>query len=292
MERRMQQKEQTVHKNTTQRRRNPVQQNVPAQHRNTYQRKNSSIKKLLWIILIFQVIIVAELFALIKVLAANEQYVDKLKGKTISLMDDVLSSEEDKNKKDHDSQEDWELALVNKWNAMDSDYVPELTEVADGHMVDVRIADSLTEMISGAKEAGYYIYIVSSYRDMDKQNYLYEAEVEEWLDLGYSRQGAQKKAAEVVAYPGTSEHHLGLAVDLVDSTHVALDEGAEETLGYQWLVTHCHEYGFILRYPNGATDITGIIYEPWHFRYVGEEVAGEIMQKGITLEEYLDRVDA
>ncbi len=102
---------------------------------------------------------------------------------------------------------------------------------------------------------------------------------------------AEEKAGTVVAVPGTSEHQLGLAVDLVSSEHVQLDEGAEKTEGYKWLVKNCHKYGFILRYPNGATDITGIIYEPWHFRYVGEEAAAEIMEAGITLEEYLEQLD-
>lgn len=184
-------------------------------------------------------------------------------------------------------QEEWNLVLVNKWNPMEADYVPELTQVAEGHKVDSRIADSLKDMIQGAKQAGYAIYILSSYRDMDKQISLYDAEVEKWVWQGYSEEAAKEKAGTIVAVPGTSEHHLGLAVDLVSSEHVKLDQDAEKTKGYQWLVKHCHEYGFILRYPNNASDITGIIYEPWHFRYVGVEAATEIMEKGITLEEYL-----
>ena len=91
----------------------------------------------------------------------------------------------------------------------------------------------------------------------------------------------------MVAVPGTSEHQLGLALDLVDARHVKLDESQENTDAYKWLSKHCAEYGFIVRYPNGKTDITGIIYEPWHFRYVGVEAATYIMENGITLEEYL-----
>ncbi len=182
----------------------------------------------------------------------------------------------------------WNLLLVNKWNKLDEDFeAPELTNVGEGHMVDSRIADALKLMIADAKKAGYYIYILSAFRDMDKQISLYEAEVKEWQWKGYEKDAAEEKAGTIVAVPGTSEHHLGLAVDLVSSEHIALDEKAEKTKGYQWLVKHCQEYGFILRYPNGATDITGIIYEPWHFRYVGEEAAAEIMEAGITLEEYL-----
>ena len=191
-----------------------------------------------------------------------------------------------------EQQDDWRLVLVNKWNEMEAGYVPELTELAEGHKVDSRIAESLMDMIHAAKEAGYYIYILSSYRDMDKQISLYDAEVKKWEYQGYSKEAAEEKAGTIVAFPGTSEHHLGLAVDLVSSEHIKLDRDAEKTKGYQWLVKHCHEYGFILRYPNNASDITGIIYEPWHFRYVGEEAAAEIMEAGITLEEYLSTISS
>lgn len=186
-----------------------------------------------------------------------------------------------------EQQEDWNLVLVNKWNEMEAGYEPELTLLAEGHRVDSRIAESLMDMIYGAKDAGYAIYILSSYRDMEKQIELYDAEVDKWILEGYSQEAAEEKAGTIVAFPGTSEHHLGLAVDLVSSEHIKLDQDAEKTKGYQWLVKHCHEYGFILRYPNNASDITGIIYEPWHFRYVGKEAATEIMESGITLEEYL-----
>lgn len=189
-----------------------------------------------------------------------------------------------------EQSEDWNLVLVNKWNEMDASYVPELVEVASGHQVDARIAEYLMDMIHDAKKAGYAIYILSSYRDMDKQIRLYEAEVEKWEREGYSEEAAKEKAGTIVAFPGTSEHHLGLAVDLVSSEHVKLDQDAEKTKGYQWLAAHCQEYGFILRYPNNSSDITGIIYEPWHFRYVGEEAATVIMEKGITLEEYLSEL--
>ena len=188
-----------------------------------------------------------------------------------------------------EQKDEWNLVLVNKWNEMEAGYVPELTEISSGHRVDSRIVDSLREMIRDAKNAGYAIYILSSYRDMEKQISLYDAEVTKWKMQGYAQEAAEEKAGTIVAFPGTSEHHLGLAVDLVSSEHVKLDQDAEKTQGYQWLVKHCHKYGFILRYPNNASHITGIIYEPWHFRYVGVEAATEIMGNGITLEEYLSK---
>ena len=90
-----------------------------------------------------------------------------------------------------------------------------------------------------------------------------------------------------VARPGTSEHQTGLAVDIVDTSYQILDEGQENTPVQQWLMAHCAEYGFILRYPTDKSEITGVGYEPWHYRYVGVEAAREIMANGLCLEEYL-----
>ena len=94
-------------------------------------------------------------------------------------------------------------------------------------------------------------------------------------------------AGKVVAVPGTSEHELGLAVDIADMNHQLLDESQEDTEVQKWLLEHCWEYGFILRYPTGKSDITDIIYEPWHYRYVGREDAEQIRALDVCLEEYL-----
>lgn len=104
---------------------------------------------------------------------------------------------------------------------------------------------------------------------------------------GLSQTEAQKQAATEAAVPGTSEHQLGLAVDLVDASYQVLDEAQASTPAQQWLMAHCWEYGFILRYPAEKQDITGIIYEPWHYRYVGRDHAQAIRQSGQCLEEFL-----
>lgn len=184
----------------------------------------------------------------------------------------------------------WNLTLVNFENALPEDFEPEeLAEVDNGYVADSRIADATKKMIAAAREEDVRIIAISAYRDYDYQTDLYNNKVQRLQsEKGYSVEKARKEAATVVAYPGTSEHQLGLALDLVDARHVQLDESQENTDAYKWLKEHCQEYGFIVRYPNGKTDITGIIYEPWHFRYVGEEAAKFIMEKGITLEEYLE----
>ncbi len=183
----------------------------------------------------------------------------------------------------------WNLTLVNYENALPEDFAPEELAVADnGYEVDARIADAAKEMIAAARKENVKIIALSAFRDYEYQLDLYNNKVKRLQQQkGYSVAKAREEAATVVAYPGTSEHQLGLALDLVDAKHVELDESQENTAAYQWLVKHCHEFGFIVRYPNGKTDITGIIYEPWHFRYVGVEAATYIMEQGICLEEYL-----
>jgi D-alanyl-D-alanine carboxypeptidase len=184
----------------------------------------------------------------------------------------------------------WNLALVNFENKLAEDFEPkEVAEADNGYVTDARIADAAKKMISDARaKDNVRIIALSGYRDYEYQKELFDNKVERLQqEKGYSVSKAREEAATVVAVPGTSEHQLGLALDLVDARHVKLNESQENTAAYKWLYKHCAEYGFIVRYPNGKTDITGIIYEPWHFRYVGVEAATYIMENNLTLEEYL-----
>lgn len=183
----------------------------------------------------------------------------------------------------------WNLQLVNYEYPLAEDFEPEeLAKVNNGYEADSRIVEAAKQMLADAYSEKVRIIALSAYRDYEYQMDLYEKKVQRLQkEKGYSVDKAREEAATVVAYPGTSEHQLGLALDLVDARHTKLDESQEDTAAYKWLYEHCDEYGFIVRYPNGKTDITGIIYEPWHFRYVGVEAAKVIMEKGITLEEYL-----
>src|SRR5699024_7064979 len=163
----------------------------------------------------------------------------------------------------------------------------ELTELSNGHAVDSRIYPALQEMMDDARAAGYNPLICSSFRTWDKQSQLYERKVQFYIDQGSDRATAEEQAAVWVARPGTSEHQAGLAVDIVSVEYQVLDEGQEDTPLQQWLMAHCWEYGFILRYPTDKSALTGVGYEPWHYRYVGEEAAKAITEQGICLEEYL-----
>ena len=186
----------------------------------------------------------------------------------------------------------WYLTLVNPWYPLPEDYEFELTTVTGKYKIDSRCADALGQFLADCKAAGHTPYICSAYRTWDDQVYLFDKKVNSFISKGYSEEEAKILAAKETAVPGTSEHQLGLAVDILCQSRPWLDEGQAKTATQQWLMANCHKYGFILRYPKGTTDKTGIIYEPWHYRYVGVEIATEIMSRGITFEEYLGLVGA
>ena len=180
------------------------------------------------------------------------------------------------------------IILTNPWNVLPADYDPDLVVAEDGYRVDRSCKASLLQMLQDCRDAGFDARITSAYRDQETQIELYNNKVWYFLNRGYEEEAARKEAATIIAVPGTSEHQLGLAVDLVDSSHWVLDESQEDTPAQKWLMEHCWEYGFILRYPNEKSEQTGIIYEPWHYRYVGVELAKELHTSGLCLEEYLN----
>ncbi|MGI6182561.1 MAG: M15 family metallopeptidase [Candidatus Fimadaptatus sp.] len=184
--------------------------------------------------------------------------------------------------------DDWRLILVNPWNGIPADYAVELTELLNGHAIDSRAYPDLQQMMDDCRAAGLSPLICSSYRSMEKQSSLFENKVYRLMAEGYNFDAARAEASKVVAVPGTSEHQTALALDIVDLTNQNLDETQEHTGVQQWLMAHSWEYGFVLRYPNGKSDITGIIYEPWHYRYVGREAAKEMTELGLCLEEYVE----
>lgn len=181
----------------------------------------------------------------------------------------------------------WNLILVNPWTPLPEDYQVTLTALKNGHSVDERCYPDLQAMMDACREAGLHPVICSSYRTQEKQTRLYNNQVDKLVGRGYARTDAEAEAGKAVAVPGTSEHQLGLAVDIVDLSNQNLNESQEDTAVQKWLMEHSWEYGFILRYPNDKSDVTGIIYEPWHYRYVGREAARDIREQGVCLEEYL-----
>ncbi len=178
------------------------------------------------------------------------------------------------------------LMLVNPWNPMPEDLQVQLVEIGDGMQMDERAAGALAKMLAACRKTGVVPVPISGYRTQEYQQGLFDNKLQRVIAEGYTGDAAAKRAAESVALPGTSEHQLGLSMDILDVDNPDLDNSQEWTATQQWLMKHCNEYGFILRYPNGTSAITGIIYEPWHYRFVGKATAAEIGMLGITLEEY------
>ena len=181
------------------------------------------------------------------------------------------------------------LTLVNPWNTIPEDWQVELVSIGNGHRVDKTCYADLTAMLEACRAAGYAPVVRSSYRSRKTQEQLHENKVRQWKGYGYSEEEARKKAATIVAVPGTSEHQLGWAVDIVDKSYQVLNEKQATMPAQKWLMEHSWEYGFILRYPVDKSGVTGIIYEPWHYRYVGRDNAKAIYDSGLCLEEYLER---
>lgn len=171
--------------------------------------------------------------------------------------------------------DDWRLVLVNAANPLPEDYQVSMTQLSEGHQVDKRCYSDLQAMLDACKAAGLYPRLESAYRDRTEQNERFDAEIARLVEGGMNHAQAEKEAAKTVADAGCSEHHLGLAVDITDQD------------AQQWLAEHSWEYGFILRYPADKTAQTGFAGDPAHFRYVGREVAAEMWETGLCLEEYL-----
>lgn len=210
--------------------------------------------------------------------------------KSISYPAIALDFEYNKNYAMSKLQDYWKLYLVNPWNRIPDEYSVTLKQLGNGQAIDKRCYPELQRMINDCRADGLSPLICSSYRTEGTQQILFNNKVSILMNQGYSKQDAKVEAGKSVAVPGTSEHQLGLAVDIVDAHNQKLDESQELTDVQKWLMKNSWKYGFILRYPNNKSKVTGIIYEPWHYRYVGKTAAKEIYKRGICLEEYLDAI--
>ena len=214
----------------------------------------------------------------------------------IASSEEVASSEETTEPVQQKPEQTWSTMLVNAWNYMPEGYVPEVRAInyqgvsPANNKFDVRAVDAAEQLLADARAAGYNMYLVSAYRSHEYQIGLYNRKVNSYINAGYDEATARAEASQWVAIPGTSEHCIGLAMDIVSSTwynyNSDLTHDFENTEHFEWLYEHCADYGFILRYPKGKESITGITYEPWHYRYVGVEAAKYIMENNLTLEEF------
>ena len=188
------------------------------------------------------------------------------------------------------------MVLVNHTSKMPDDYTFDTKECGSATAVNKTLqtvaCDAFLAMQKAAAADGVTVWMQSGYRSVKYQTSLYERKTKYYLDKGYDNATAKEKAAAVVNPPGYSEHNCGLAADLNSPEHTGLDEGFEKTAAFRWLCEHAGDYGFILRYPKDAEDKTEIIYEPWHWRYVGVENAAKINASGLCFEEYIETLQS
>lgn len=190
-------------------------------------------------------------------------------------------------KKEATTDNGWELILINSDYCVPEDYEVKLLTLSNGEQVDERIYPALQEMFDDMRSEGVYPVVASGYRSYEKQTAILVKKYESYREQGYSTRKASKAATEWVAFPGTSEHQIGIAVDI--NPDKSKNEDGDRV--YAWLEENSYKYGFIKRYDESKKEITGIINEPWHYRYVGDEAAFAMHEKGLCLEEYVELIN-
>lgn len=201
---------------------------------------------------------------------------------------------EEKTKTDADMEvsfenSDWRLVLINKQHPIPDDYDFKLGTFTSGMRCDERVIEDLLLMMQAAKKDGLNLVVRSPYRTSDHQEDNFNDRIKSYMKQGLSYMEAYKATSRVITVPGCSEHEVGLALDITSDSFIPLLQGFADTEEGKWLEAHSHEYGFILRYPSGKEYITGIEYEPWHFRYVGREAAAIMKDEDLCLEEFWDK---
>ncbi|WP_081668231.1 M15 family metallopeptidase [Butyrivibrio sp. MC2013] len=184
---------------------------------------------------------------------------------------------------------DWKLILINKQHPIPQGYEFKVASVSGGGKVcDERIVAPLKEMFDSAASDGVELVVCSPYRSNARQEVLFDNKVESYMEQGYNYMDSYSLASQAVTLPGSSEHEIGIALDIISSNYSSLDEGFGDTAAGQWLADNSYKYGFVVRYLKGKELVTGIEYEPWHIRYVGIAAAQIMHSEGICLEEFWD----
>lgn len=195
-----------------------------------------------------------------------------------------IAGELTENPKEATLENGWELILVNDDNCVPEYYKPHLITLSNGEQIDERIYPDLQKMFDDMRTLGHRPMVVSGYRSAEEQESILNNKVQEYINQGYMKIVAEEMALQWVAQPGTSEHQLGIAVDINPDYAVTKGWGF-----YEWLLSNAHKYGFINRYPADKVEITGISNERWHYRYVGKEVAEIMYEENLCLEEYIEK---
>lgn len=245
----------------------------------------------------FQIIVVGILATIIFVSIGTQTLLRDENGAESSLQSELESSKiadisvsnpsptpfSDVNNEEFQQLSEWNLVLVNPMVPVPDSYIEECKFVQyDDVEIDSRILEPLEKMLLAARNDGMNLWISSCYRNQELQEKLYNQEIQNNLQSGMTQEDAIASAAQAVARPGYSEHNIGLAIDFN-----GVMDSFKETQEYKWLQDNAADYGFVLRYPEGKESYTYIMYEPWHYRYVGVEHAKKMKELGMCLEEYI-----
>ena len=253
----------------------------------TSYRRRSRIRLVLMVISIFALItLVAFLF--VYIIQRNQPQKAVLissssSSSTVSKVSSANSSGTSTSNAAFTQMTDWRLVLVNSTNKLPNGFQSQLVHISDKIYMDKRIVQDYNNMCFAAHIEKVSWWIAIAYRSEDQQKGLYNDEIAKNLQNGLSSSSAISKAKLAVQPPGYSEHHTGLAMDLND-----VSNGFDKTKAFAWLQKHAAEYGFVLRYPKDKESITKIMYEPWHYRYVGIEHAKKMKELNMCLEEYIE----
>ena len=218
-------------------------------------------------------------------------------GEAVSDSEETVTEAEPKLDPD-DADNTWAMFLVNSKNPVSAEYCDSIEtalvyESWREYYMDSRMAEYLKQMLKAASEDGIQLIVMSAYRSVEYQQNNFDKSVQDRMDnRGMTYEEAYADTLKEVQLPGYSEHNAGLAADIMSDEYVDMnDDGFKDTKAYAWLREHAADYGFILRYPEGKEDITGIIYEPWHYRFVGVYYAKLLADKQITMEEYFEEMN-
>ena len=267
-------------------------------------KRHLNIKNIVLAILLLIAVIAAVIAIVLAVKSAGGTNEPSLSGESQTGSQGSDSSDSSDSSVISDPDDSWQLILANPDHAVPDNFTVDLTDITgnyadipalDNMKVDSRIVPALEQMFKDAKKDGQNLFLRASYRTVALQQTYYDWHMNYYQEQGYTEAEAKAATLRYIAYPGTSEHHTGLAVDIISvdwqNSGKEIIDTFEETTEAQWLKDNAHKYGFIMRYPKDKESITKIGYEPWHFRYVGKAHAAAIYKAGLCFEEYLDTLN-
>lgn len=247
-------------------------------------KKRRKVTKRFIVFIIIQILII---ITLIKTIVRHIKITETSTGEDLTIETETREEIQPTELQQKVQGDDWRLIVANYENILPEDFEVELSNIDKDRQFDSRAIKYLKQMMDDMRNDGITnIWVQSAYRSVKSQKKLYDNSINKYIKQGKSKEEAEELTLKYINKPGASDHNLGLAVDFN-----YVEEEFEEMKGYKWLQKNADKYGFILRYPKGKEEVTGIKYEPWHWRFVGEEHAKKINELNMCLEEYVEYIN-